>query len=418
MTMAFKLVDQKPKEEPSKLEALHRVPAQALKGAVAVVPGIFGDVASAINNWVAGPIFKAITGEEPIEYEKTLLGKLLLTTAQHTKSIEEAIPYFKPKNKVEQSINDIFQDAASLFLPGGVLTKAGLRGTSLLKSFATSIGSNSAGEFVSAWTGDPQKGAYTKMGTMFLLSAINKPTATKEISKLYDKADELLPHDATVKATVLKSELKGLKKQVLNGRQPRDLAPSEKFVIDQANTVLRQIKKDGTANVSTLKDSLRSLNENLQKAVYEAPDKSVRVRAKILASEINTSINSTLKDYGERNPEWWKIQKSANDAFGTMQQSNFISNFIQDNVVGNPITHGLLQALGVVGVSATAVLPYQAVKLVYRIAKSPTLAKHYSRIVSSAASENIQVMNREIKKLDDELKIDDKKKSNKFRLLN
>lgn len=413
--MPFKILPDEPKKSSLSSESIHRLPAQAASGVAALAPGIFGDVASAVNNYVAGPIAGAITGGESIPYEETPIGKLLPTTATHKKNLQEAIPYLKPKNDVEKFTNDVVEDAGSIFLPGVALTKMGLRGVSALRSFAASLGANSSGEFVKDITGDEQKGAYAKMGTMFLFSALNKPGVQKEIGSLYQRADKLLPANATTNANKLTSELTRLKNQVLSGRQPGDLAASEKFVVDEADTVLRQIK-DGNINVNTLKSTLRSLNEKLQKAIYESPDKATRVRAKSLAKGINKAINNTLSDYGKTNPKWWKLQKGANEAFGAVQQSNFITRFIEHNVAGNPLTHGLLHALGVTAGGAGAVIPYQASKLMYRIYKSPELRKHYARIVSSAASENASVMNKEIKKLDEGLSKEDSSKK-KFRLV-
>ena len=54
---------------------------------------------------------------------------------------------------------------------------------------------------------------------------------------------------------------------------------------------------------------------------------------------------------------------------------------------------------------------YQGAKLIYRIARSPTLARMYSRIVGSAVAENAPLMNKEIKKLDHEIQKEEKSKT-------
>jgi hypothetical protein len=254
------------------------------------------------------------------------------------------------------------------------------------------------------------------MGIMFFSSLLNKPGVQREISNLYNRADQLLPQNATVNANRLQNQLNQFRDRILVGRQPRDLAPSETFALDQADTILRQIQ-NGQANVGTLRSSLRSLNENLQRAVYEAPDQGARVRARSLATNINRHVNETLEDYGRTNPEWWNTFRGAQEAHGTMMQSNFVSRFIENNIVGHPMTHGLMHALGV-GIEGafSALLPYQAIKIGYRIWNSPVLRRHYTRLVSSAASENAPVMNREIKKLDTLLQKEDEKKP-KYRIL-
>lgn len=411
--MPYKILPEEPKPSSISKESVHRLPAQALKGAATSTTGFVGDVLSlpyaGINKLVTA------LGGENVPYEQSYLGKALPTSETFSKGLERDIPYLKPKNKVEQFVGDVAGDATSLFIPSKAITKAGLRGTSLAKSFATSLGANSAGDFVSDLTGDPQKGAYTKMGTMFLLSAMNKPKVQKEIGALYKKADELLPKDAAVSSKNLERELTGLKNRVLQGRTPQDLAPSEKFVIDEADKILRQVDL-GEVNVNTLKSGLRSLNENLLNTIYQAPDKATKTRARKMATQINRIVNNSLAEYGKENPEWYKAHKGASEAFGTLAQSNFISNYIKNNLKDLPISPQLLHAIGIAGVSATGVIPYQSAKLLYRISKSPELAKYYSRVIASAASEDAVLMRKELTKLDDELKKQESKTS-KFRLI-
>lgn len=409
--MPYNLEPEQPKSTSITKESLHRVPAQATAGAAATLPGIFGDVLSlpyaGVNKLVSS------LGGTDVPYEESSIGKLLPTTEMHKKALQEGIPYLKPKNKIESFANDVASDAISLFLPGGSLKKAGLRSTNLARSFATSLGANSAGSFVSDLTGDPEKGAYTKLGSMFLLSALNKPGVQKELGNLYQKADSLLPKNATVNSERLEKQMNDLKNRILNGRQASDLAASEKFVINEADTILRQIE-DGQSNVGTLRSAIRSLNENLEKAVYEAPSKSTRTRARKLATQINRNVRETLADYGKQNPEWWKLQQAADQGTATFHQSNFITRFIENNVKHGTVAHGILHALGV-GFGTAGFVPYQSAKTLYQITKSPTLARHYARVVSSAAAENASLMNQEIKSLEEAFEKEKNKKS-KYKL--
>lgn len=410
--MPYKLLPETPKENMIGVESLHRLPAQVVTGAAAVVPGIFGDVAS-IPYAGINALTTALGGKD-VPYEQSPLGKVLPTTAQHAQNLQSAIPYLKPKNKLEKFVNEVSSDTVSLFLPGGALRSVGLRGTTALRSFATSLGANAAGEAVKDLTGDPKKAAYTKMGIMFFGSLLNKPGINREINNLYHRSDQLLPQNATTNANRLHGELTQLQNRILVGRQPADLAPSERFVIDQSDVILRQIQ-NGQINVGTLRAALRSLNENLQRFVFEAPNRGARVGARRLALNINHAVNRTLEDYGRTNPEWWQSFRSAQEATATLHQSNFATRFIENNIVGHPLVHGLLGAFGVGLDVATGILPYQMTKILYRIYNSPTLRNHYTRVVSSAAAENAPLMNKEIKKLDAGLQKEQKKQ--KYRLL-
>lgn len=410
--MAFKILPEEDKPSSLNAESLHRLPAQAAKGIVSQAIGLPGDVASVLNI-PAGYISEKVTGQKAVPYEETQLNKIFPTSVQHKNNLEEGIPYLKPKNKIESFVSEVTSDATGLALPGGLLTRAGLRGTPALRGLYSSLAANIAGEGTTQFTGDPELGSKVKTGAMLLTSLFNKPTAQAEVANQYQRADRLLPANATTDATRLEGRLTGLRNRVLQGRQPADLAPSEAFVIDEADTILRQIQ-NGQISVPTLRAALRSLNERLQQAVFQAPNRATRTRARALATEINQASNQTLAQYGQTNPEWWRAFSSAQNAFGTMQQSNFISRFIQNNVTGNAATHGLLQALGVSSAAATGIVPYMASKIIYQISHDPTLARHYARIVASASAENAPLMNKEIKKLDQEL--EKKSSKSKFRI--
>ena len=412
--MAYKLLPEEKKSSPSLGESALRIPTQMAAKAATSIVGFPGDVASLVNRG-AGKISQAITGDEPIPYEETLFSKILPTSHQHQENLERGIPYLKPKTKFERFAGDVAGDTASLVLPGSRFLKA-LKTTPVLKSASISLGANAGKEFVTDITGSEKAGSWAKLGIMFLGGAATKQTATKEISKKYKTAESLLPQGSRLNAVPLENSLNSLKSRVLNGRQIADVAPSEKFVVDEADKILRQIS-NGTADVSTLQSSLRSLNENLQKAVYDAPNKSVRVRTKKLATQINKDVNNSLREYGKHNPEWWKEYSEANNAFGVVQKSNFITNFIEKNIRGNMVSHGLLHLLGIGATAATGVAPYLGVKLAYQIANSKTLRNHYGKVISAAASEDAPVMNRELDKLDREISKENEKSKNKFRLV-
>lgn len=414
--MAYKLLTDK--EEPSSSKELfHRLPAQAASRVASSVVGLPGDVASILNEYVAGPISKAITGKEPLKYEETYLGKALPTSYTHQKSLEEGIPYLKPKNKLEKFVGDVASDTASLMIPGKVLTKGmPLLKTSGLKNFSTALGANLFGEAVQDLTGDEKKAAYAKMGSLFSLSLLNKPSAAKMVGDLYKNAESKIPKGAKTSASSLETSLNSLKDRVLSGRKETALAPSERFVVDEANKVLSMIE-EGKIGVSTAWAAKRSLNENLRGIFQSIPEKEGRNRAKTLTVQINRDLGKTIKDYGRENPEFYKNFSSADEAFSTLSKSNYISNFISSNIKHSLVTHGLLHALGVGGTATGAVIPYQAAKIMHRIIKSPTLRKYYSSVLKAASQEDVASFNRELQKLDNGLSREEGKGRKNFRIL-
>ena len=119
--MAFKIIQKQPsKESTIGMDATYRIPAVSATGVAAELPGIFGDIAKTVNDLVAAPLTKHVFGLEPVSYEESPIGKLLPTTEQHKRNIEEAIPFLKPKNKLEKFSQNIAEDTASLFLPGKI----------------------------------------------------------------------------------------------------------------------------------------------------------------------------------------------------------------------------------------------------------------------------------------------------------
>lgn len=377
------------------------------------IAGLPGDVFSLINEYIAKPVTEKITGKEGIPYEETLLGKVLPTTEKHREATKSAFgEYTEPQNKIERFIDDLIQDATAIAVPGAKVSKVGKKiGTSL----AISIGANTAKELVQDLTADEKKGAYAKLGSLMMLSFFDKPSAAKSVGELYKTVENRLPSLKPVNATGLESRLVNLQKKLSKGTK----APSEKFVIDEAQDVLEKIK-NGKITPEEAWASKRSLNEKLSKVLYDIPKKGDQIRAKSLANEISHSLQDVLKEIVPQDPKLYKDLKAADKAFSTIAKSNIISNFIENNLRASPASTALLHILGT-GLPSKGIAPiagvYEIGKALYRFSKSPVLAKHYVNIIAAAAQENAGVMNREIKKLDKEMQKQEKQQKKKFRLV-
>ncbi len=421
--MAYRFLEDEPQEPNFDINSLHRLPAQAISGAAAAIPGFVGNVLKPVNDYAVGPLTSAITGNESVPYEETLLGKAIPTTATHKKNLQEGIPYLRPKNKIEKFANELGTDAAELYLPGKAF-KGGQYALSPLKSIGISVAGNGLGEATTQYTGDESKGNLVKHATMLALSLFNKPKAEAIVGQEYGKAQKLLPANATENATKLERNLNGLKNQVLNKRQYADLSDKEKFVIDEADKVLRQIV-NGEVNIDTLVSVKRTLNDNLNKFIFSSPDKSKNSGARQLTKNIVGYIKDTFEDYGKKNPEWWKVQKGADDAFGAVQQSNKISRILEPYLKGRP--EGLAHLLGgaytlgsslVSGpLAATSFAGYQAYKLLHRISASPVLRNHYGKVISAAAKENPKLLKDALDVLQGDIQKSESKEKNKYKIL-
>lgn len=432
--MAYELVDFPQSEENLGAGITRNVARQASNVSTRAI-GLPGDIFSLINEYIARPVSK-LAGQEDLPYEQTALGKVLPTTEFHRKGVESVTgEYLKPQNDVEKFVDDVVEDTALLFTPGGKLAKSGklLKGSRQVpKNFYASLGANLAGEGVSQATGREDLGSLAKIGSLGFLSLIDKPSAVKQVGELYGKAEKAIPPGAMANAKKMEVNLDHLKNKVLSGRPSSSLAPSEKFVVDEIDKVLPMIKS-GEIDVNTAWALKRSLNENLAKSVFDIPYKN-RKRAKALATQINGQLRDTLDQYGKKNREFGVSFKGADEAFGTIARSEFIKNWIGENVRGTPLTHGLMHLLGssavtsipgaigkitgstALGIAGSSVIPvaYQATKLGYQIAKSPTLRKIYADIIKAAAKEDVVSFNKYLKKLDKSLQEEESKSRYEF----
>ncbi len=373
------------------------------------IAGAPGDIFSLINDYIALPATEKITGKPGISYEETPLAKILPTTEQHRKSTTGALgSYIEPQNNVEKFFDDVFQDATSIAIPG-------LKGAKLapkaLKSLAISTAANTAGSGVHDLTSDESKASMAKLGSLFMLSLLDKPKAAQAVGQLYKPLEEKVSKLAPVNASGLENYLQNLQSKVSKGT----LAPSEKFIYDESSAILSKIK-NGKITPEELWGIKRSLNEKLTKILFETPEKAAQARARKLSKGILKETDSTLAQVSKQDPQFYKDLKKADKAFGTIANSTWIANFIEKNYKYNPVTHGLVDLFrGSIGSNvAGAILPYQTAKVLYRIYKSPVLAKHYANVLGSAAKEDAIVMNREMKKLDEGLQKEEKKSNFRF----
>lgn len=368
------------------------------------VAGAPGDIFSLINEYIAKPTTEFVTGKPGASYEETPLGKILPTTETHRKFLTKGLgKVIEPQNNVEKFIDNVFQDATSLAIPG---LKGAKIGSKAAKSLAIATGANTLGDVVKDWTSDEKKAGMAKLGSLFMLSLFDKPRAAQAIGELYKPLTEKVSKLHPVNASGLEMSLNNLKNKVSKGT----LAPSEKFVVDEVDAILSKIK-NGKITPEEAWATKRSLNEKLSKVLFDIPKKSDQARARKLSQSILGDLDNVLKETAKQDPQFYKDLKKADKAFGTIAKSNLVSNYIEKNLKYTPLTAGLAHAFqGSLGsTAAAAALPYAVGKILYRISHSLELAKHYSRTLSAAAKEDAIIMNRELKKLDQGLQKQEKK---------
>ena len=439
--MTFRLLPEEPIEKPEKSSLkkigqkaaeIARPYARTATNLVALGAGLPGDIASFLNDFVAAPISSAVTGQEKVPYSETTIGKLLPTSTQTKESLRSISPeYLSPKGKGEEFVDTLIEDTALLFSPSKTkipFVRSASNAKKLLSSFTTSLGANLVGKGIEDISGgNKERGALTKAGALFTLSLINKPKAAQLASDLYKQAESALPPGAMVNASKLEKGLTGLKEKMTKGT----IAPSEKFVIDEVDAVLGKIK-NGKIPVEEAWAAKRSLNEKLNQHLFQNPEKGAQARARKLASGIQHELGTVIDDYGSNHPKFGLPFKNAEEAFGTIAKSKFITRFIDKNLKYSPLTSGIMHLFGsglgsaVAGAGASAIgaglsggaavaAAYPATQLAYRISKSPTLRKHYLNTIKAASAEDAILFNKELQRLDESIQKEQKR--DKYRII-
>jgi hypothetical protein len=417
--MPYRLLDEEPQSFTSKLgdfgkEGLRHGTRTASNLATRAV-GLPGDIFSLVNQFIAKPASKLITGEEGSPYEETLLGKVLPTTETHRKGLEQKTgEYLKPQNKIEKFVDDTIEDASLILNPTKLVATGAKKAGPIFKSLAKSLGANLTGETAKQLGTTENTGNLTKLGALFFLSVLDQPAAAKQVSQLYSKAESNLPAGAKIPSKNLEAKINGLEKSITKNRPLENLSPQEKFVITQSDKV-KNLIKNGEINVEQAIAQKRSLNQELATLYREVPKLGDQKKVKGLAKQINGFLNEAISDYGKKNPKFYKPYKDADQAYGTLAQSHFLSNWIDKNVVHSPVTVGLMHLFGPVAKVAPAVaFPYHIYKLGYRIAKSPTLRKIYANALKAATKEDTKVFNKYLRELDQGLQEDESQSRYKF----
>jgi len=377
--------------------------------------GLPGDIFSLVNDFIAKPASKFITGEEGSPYEETLLGKVLPTTETHRKGLESRTgEYLKPHNKIEKFVDNTIEDAALILNPSKLISKGVSKVPLVFKSLAKSLGANLAGEWATELGASETGSAFTKLGALFFLSVLDQPAAAKQVGKLYQEAETHLPEAASTNAKGLERKINGLEKNITKSRPRENLSPSEKFVIAQTDKV-KNLIQNGEINIPQAIAQKRSFNQEMSTLYKEVPKFGDQKKVKGLAKQINAFLNEAISDYGKKNPKFYKPYKDADQAFGTLAQSNFLSNWVERNVIQHPVTNGLMHLFGPIAkTAATAAVPYQAAKLGYRIAKSKPLRKIYMNALNAATKENTNAFNKYFKELDDAMQEEESKDEYEF----
>lgn len=341
-----------------------------------------------------------VTGQEKPELRQRIEENRMvpLSSELREKTKEFSGGYTEPVTSAEEKSDEIFTDLAMLGLP--------VKGRI---PFARALGTTIAGHLVKEGAEKFGAGETTqdlsKLGT-FLLAGLITPgkTANTFANNLYKERDALLPVGADVDASLLRQNLQSIKTHLQKGVP----GTKENAVLDPIEKLLQKTA-GGRIEVSELTTAKRQINDKIREVVSK---EGVRPKdAKQLFKSLNRNIEETIEIYGNQsNPAFLKLHKDANQAFGAIEESKKITNFIRNKVPGSGKlaasilfeagTLGVPAAIKTVGAAGVAFSTVKAMELMSRINQSPVLRKYYLGVVKNSLSGNSYAVAKNLKALD------------------
>ena len=410
-SQVFQYYSQTKKPKESALENINRqVVRTGLRGAETVLgaPRALGEFAESIvpEKLITKGAEKIGLGEpvkKGFEFAKKYAPYKLLPKSSQIREFNDFLfgKASKPKNEWEEKADELTSDFAALALPmpGGKLK--------LLKSGLTALGGNVASEIVGHLGGKEKEKTYAKLGTFLVGSMINPKSAEKLRTDLYKQAEERLPQGSTISSTSLENSINRLEDSLRKG----GIAGSDKEALQKIADVRSEMQG---AQIPI--DSLQKLKIKINEAkagVYKQLEgnKPGIKSAKRNLDMVGKTVDDALKLYGKTNPEWEAFYRPANEVHGAIEQSKRARNFLERQIKKHGY-HLILPALGITHFGGPAALAAPAAatvglvtggEVLSRIIKSPTLRKHYTKLIESALKENVVATEQNLKKLEKEL---------------
>lgn len=356
------------------------------------VLGAPGDVMSFLNEIIARPLTKAITGEKGVPVEEMPLH--LPTSGEFHAGFEGAA---KEKLRPE-SITDKLLDTSAGFLgsmiglgakglakPGTIpFTKKAVKIPAAIKTALNAFAPAAA--YVGAKEADlpPWQQAAAAIGTSFLTHRLTNKSLGQISKDLYTKSNELAK-DVVIPADKLVSRLDSLQEVMNKGVKT---GPKSRI-----NTLISELKDKSSGGVIPLEELIET-RKNINEVSKEFT-KSQLKGSENFWKAVRSSVDSTIDDYGKLNPEFGNTYREANSLYKGIQESKKMETWIKSHVkesavglAGNFLLKHLELMSGISPVKA-AVIGKSAL-FTKSLIKNPGFRKAYKDILKNAANENIR----------------------------
>lgn len=317
--------------------------------------------------------------------------------------------YLEPRGKGEKFAGELTQDITSFFLPG---TKK----LNLAVKLGAPILGNLVKQGTAYITGDESLGEKAKLGTMLATTLAGQSNPGKFASKRIGEAKQMIPQNATANTSNIGPRLTPLITRLGRGLR----VPSKSKVSQGIRDLSRQIKNQ-RMSLHSLMDARDNINEWIAEAGgWEIP-KPTRDASIRNLNELKRAVIETIdENLNTRFPQAAELYKTGYEAAAVNHASNYISNFIENHfgrkvasVGAKMLFPGLAGGAALLPKTAaigTALFPlYKTGQVLYRVSKSPTLAKYYQDVITHSLTGNAPAMVKSMEKLDNALKKDEEK---------
>lgn len=329
------------------------------------------------------------------------------------KSEKYSLGYTKPKTDFEERGGELLQDIASFMLPGSGKYN-------FVRNIGIPVVANLAKEGIK-YSGNEKLGEAAKIGTMVVLDlmSLRNGGAKKYAGELFNQSEKLIPEGTALKSPTFEKSLLNLEKSLSSGGS----APSKEKALKKVSEIQSKMN-NGEIEVKELIDFRKSINEiksELGGFEVQLP-KHIKKKAIANLDLVKNEVVKSLDEYGSKfNPEFHKLNRSANESWAAYENSDRIANFIKKNVSKAIKSTAVKTLFGLSGVGvymypaaaaklgASAIPLYAAhesYKVLHQVMKSPTLRKYYGNILKGAASGNASQVSKNIKALDKEFEED------------
>jgi hypothetical protein len=359
---------------------------------------------------------------EPIQEQKPEEGSLneLLSNPPGSEELREQVTpliskklfgeekFLEPKNEKEKAAGELTQDITSFFIPGSGMKLAVKLGAPILGNLA-----KEGAKYLGVKENNAEK---IKLGVMLGTSLSGQSNPAGYAKNRITSAKEMIPQNATANVTNLVPRLQPLTTKLQRGLN----VPSKSRARQGIRDLEKQIQ-NGRMDMHSLMDARDHINEWISEAGgWDVPvptrDASIKNLNELKRGVIDT-INENLQ---QRFPQAADLYKTGYEAAAVTHQSNAISRFIEKNFGRKTASMGAKLILPAVAggaailpktaVAGAALLPlYKSGQVLYRISKSPTLAKYYQDVITHSLQGNAPAMVKSMEKLDQELLKDEKK---------